>query len=59
MLGSSTSGQSAYFVASPEAASVQRVTISVLGFLCESTATTGQRDISGFGGWRAFRRSLG
>jgi len=31
---------------------------SVLGFLCESTATTGQRDISSFGGWRAFRRSL-
>jgi allophanate hydrolase len=30
---------------------------SVLGFLCESAATAGQRDISSFGGWRAFRRA--
>jgi allophanate hydrolase len=32
---------------------------SVLGFLCESVATAGQRDISSFGGWRAYRRSSG
>jgi allophanate hydrolase len=31
---------------------------SVLGFLCEAAATLGQRDISAFGGWRNFRRSL-
>jgi allophanate hydrolase len=29
----------------------------VSGFLCESHATTGARDISSFGGWRAYRRS--
>jgi len=29
----------------------------VNGFLCEAHATTGARDISGFGGWRAYRRS--
>jgi allophanate hydrolase len=28
----------------------------VLGFLCEASATRGQRDISSFAGWRAFRR---
>jgi len=27
---------------------------SVLGFLCEGSATAGQRDISSFGGWRGF-----
>jgi allophanate hydrolase len=30
----------------------------VHGFLCEHAATEGQRDISSFGGWRAFLRSL-
>jgi allophanate hydrolase len=30
---------------------------AVVGFLCESYATQGARDISSFGGWRAFRRS--
>jgi allophanate hydrolase len=30
----------------------------VLGFLCESSATTGQRDISSYGGWRAFIASV-
>jgi allophanate hydrolase len=30
----------------------------VLGFLCEGAAVQGQRDISSFGGWRSFRRSL-
>ena len=29
---------------------------SVLGFLCESAATQGQRDITELGGWRAFLR---
>jgi allophanate hydrolase len=29
----------------------------VSGFLCESHAITGARDISAFGGWRAYRRS--
>ena len=29
----------------------------VLGFLCESSATAGQRDISTYGGWRAFLAS--
>ena len=29
---------------------------SVLGFLCESAATTGQREITELGGWRAFLR---
>jgi allophanate hydrolase len=29
----------------------------VLGFLCESAATEGQRDITSFGGWRAFREA--
>ena len=29
----------------------------VNGFLCEAHATTGARDISSFGGWRAYRRS--
>jgi allophanate hydrolase len=27
----------------------------VLGFLCEAAATDGARDITGFGGWRAWR----
>jgi allophanate hydrolase len=30
----------------------------VAGFLCESFAVTGAQDISSFGGWRAYRRSL-
>jgi allophanate hydrolase len=30
---------------------------SVLGFLCESHATAGARDISAFGGWRAYLKS--
>jgi allophanate hydrolase len=30
----------------------------VSGFLCEGHALTGARDISEFGGWRAYRRSL-
>ena len=30
---------------------------NVLGFLCESVAVEGGRDISSFGGWRAFRKS--
>jgi allophanate hydrolase len=30
---------------------------NVLGFLCESSASAGQRDISSFGGWRAFLAS--
>jgi allophanate hydrolase len=30
----------------------------VLGFLCESVATEGARDISAFGGWRAYLKSL-
>lgn len=29
----------------------------VLGFLCESAAVEGQREISSFGGWRAFKHS--
>jgi allophanate hydrolase len=29
----------------------------VAGFLCEAHATTGARDISSFGGWRAYRRA--
>jgi allophanate hydrolase len=28
----------------------------VLGFLCEGTAVEGQREITSFGGWRAFRK---
>jgi hypothetical protein len=28
----------------------------VLGFLCESAATQGQRDVTELGGWRAFVR---
>jgi allophanate hydrolase len=28
------------------------------GFLCEAHATVGARDISGFGGWRTYRKSL-
>jgi allophanate hydrolase len=31
----------------------------VLGFLCETSATAGQREISSLGGWRAFRKQLG
>jgi allophanate hydrolase len=31
----------------------------VLGFLCETAATTGQREISHLGSWRAFRKQLG
>ncbi len=31
---------------------------SVAGFLCESVALAGARDITEFGGWRAFRASL-
>ena len=31
---------------------------SVSGFLCEGYAFSGARDISEFGGWRAYRRSL-
>jgi allophanate hydrolase len=30
---------------------------AVSGFLCEGSALAGARDISSFGGWRAFRRS--
>jgi allophanate hydrolase len=30
----------------------------VHGFLCEHAATEGRRDISSFGGWRAYRRSM-
>jgi allophanate hydrolase len=32
---------------------------SIKGFLCEGAAARGARDISDFGGWRAFVRSLG
>jgi allophanate hydrolase len=32
---------------------------SVKGFLCENIATTGARDITTFGGWRAYIASLG
>ncbi len=32
---------------------------SVLGFLCESHATREARDITSFGGWRAYLESLG
>ena len=32
---------------------------SVKGFLCEAIATEGARDISAFGGWRAYIASLG
>jgi len=32
---------------------------TVQGFLCESYATTGARDITNFGGWRAYLKSLG
>jgi allophanate hydrolase len=32
---------------------------SVKGFLCEADAVAGARDITGFGGWRAYRASLG
>ena len=31
---------------------------TVLGFLCEGYATDGARDITGFGGWRAYLKSL-
>ncbi len=31
---------------------------SVKGFLCEGVALAGARDITAFGGWRAYRRSL-
>jgi len=31
---------------------------TVKGFLCESVALEGARDITAFGGWRAYRRSL-
>jgi allophanate hydrolase len=31
---------------------------SVQGFLCESYATEGARDITDFGGWRAYLKSL-
>jgi allophanate hydrolase len=31
---------------------------NVLGFLCEGHATTGARDITSFGGWRAYLASL-
>ncbi|HEY3592424.1 MAG TPA: hypothetical protein VGL13_01060, partial [Polyangiaceae bacterium] len=31
----------------------------VAGFLCESHALAGAEDITSFGGWRAYRRSLG
>jgi allophanate hydrolase len=30
----------------------------VSGFLCESHAVEGARDITAFGGWRAWRASL-
>jgi allophanate hydrolase len=32
---------------------------TVLGFLCESYATEGAKDITSFGGWRAYLKSLG
>jgi allophanate hydrolase len=32
---------------------------SVKGFLCEPSATVGATDITAFGGWRAYRASLG
>jgi len=32
---------------------------SVQGFLCESIALAGATDITSFGGWRAYRASLG
>jgi len=32
---------------------------AVKGFLCEAAGTAGARDITGFGGWRAFRASEG
>jgi allophanate hydrolase len=31
---------------------------SVHGFLCEAIATEGAKDITAFGGWRAYRASL-
>jgi allophanate hydrolase len=31
----------------------------VKGFLCEADAVAGVRDITAFGGWRAYRASLG
>jgi allophanate hydrolase len=31
---------------------------TVQGFLCESYATAGARDITSFGGWRAYLRNL-
>jgi len=31
---------------------------TVQGFLCESYATVGAKDITGFGGWRAYLKSL-
>jgi allophanate hydrolase len=30
----------------------------VLGFLCEPAATAGAADITGYGGWRAWREAL-
>jgi hypothetical protein len=30
----------------------------VLGFLCEAAATAGAADITGYGGWRAWREAL-
>jgi allophanate hydrolase len=32
---------------------------TVKGFLCEASAVAGARDITAFGGWRAYRASLG
>jgi allophanate hydrolase len=32
---------------------------TVQGFLCESYATASARDITSFGGWRAYLKSLG
>ncbi|MFZ4892901.1 allophanate hydrolase [Plantibacter sp. Mn2098] len=52
------------FVASlPAPMTIGRVTlgdgVSVSGFLCESVATIGAEDISGYGGWVAWQRSSG
>jgi allophanate hydrolase len=32
---------------------------TVLGFVCESYATDGARDITALGGWRAYLKSIG
>jgi allophanate hydrolase len=32
---------------------------AVKGFLCEADAVAGAREITAFGGWRAYRASLG